>query len=64
MLPVQASSLCPSPLVLPLGLHDILTEYITHLKHPVKMAFGHNNDHLRTIVWVFFTLSLASLIAL
>jgi prephenate dehydrogenase len=63
MLPVQASSLCPSPLVLPLDLHDTLMEYITHLKHPLKMAVGHNNNRLRTIVWVFFTLSLASVIA-
>jgi hypothetical protein len=63
MLPVQASSLCPSPLVVPLGLHDILMEYITYLKHPLKMAVGHNHDRLRTIVWVFFTLSLTSVIA-
>lgn len=33
-------------------------ELVAHLKHPLEMVLGHDNDHLWTIIRIFFTLKL------
>lgn len=46
------------PLILPSDACNILMELVAHLKHPLEMVLGHDNDHLWTIIRVFFNLEL------